>query len=272
MASHHNGVLEGGNVVDQTPLDAQEEEVVAADFPMAKESLLKLPTEVREMIYEPLIEAGDLSILRVSKIIKQDAVPLLAKVATIRINLETPNISRVAIPLTARITFSGILTLTAPDYIQNVDLRIDIPIRRPYFRNKEVILCFSGNQVPRKSCKITFNPGVHNPAERLLGEDVNEIVTLVATLPGFRTLTLKLGFEAYIDNASGVVDYKGRRSSLTHTLLIRRYQSICDALATRLGPAEFNRSFGGHCVVFRPMDFDDGRVVKNSFAVRPCQA
>ena len=64
----------------------------------------------------------------------------------------------------------------------------------------------------------------------------------------------------------GLADqYKGVKSNLTHSMLLGHYQRICDALATRLGPAEFNRSFRGHCIVFRPMDFD-GNVVKNSYA------
>ena len=203
-ASHHKGVFKGGNVVDQTLIDAQDGEVVAAGFPTVKEfPLLKLPAEVREMIYEHLISAGHLSILRVSKMIKQEATSLLSQCATARINLDNPNTSQVAIPLAARITFSGILTLTAPDYIQHVDLRIGIPISRFLFRNKGLVHCFSGNRVPRKSCKITFKPGTNNTGERLSGEDVNEIVRMVATLPGFMKLTLKFASEVHIDYGGG---------------------------------------------------------------------
>ena len=270
MASQHNGVLEGGTAVDQRPADAQEEEVASADFPIAKEfPLLKLPMEVREMIYEPLIEAGDLSILRVSKIVKQEAVPLLSKVATIRINPESINTSHVAIPITARITLSGILTLAALDYIQNIDLRLNLPIRGPFFRNRELIFCFSGNRVPRKSCKITFNPGRDNVAQRLLGEHVYEIVSLVSSLTGFMMLTLKLEFQTYVDNIGRSLDrHKGIQSSTTHTMLIGRYQNISDLLATRLGPAEFNKSIGDHGLAFRPIDFDEN-LVKDSSAFRP---
>lgn len=94
--------------------------------------------ELRLMIYEHLIEAGDLGILRISKLVNQEAFPLLSEVAILRVNEPCPTmLSRVTLALTGSVTLCGLFTLTPPDYIQHLDLRLNMVHSQGFFHKHE---------------------------------------------------------------------------------------------------------------------------------------
>ena len=214
--------------------------------------LLELPPELRAIIFEPLIQAGDLSILRVSKFINQEAVSLLKKVAILRINKKRPGMHQTTIALTAKITEYGDLTWTAPDYIQNLDICFDI-VRRSGFRvNKEFIRYFAGNQIARRSCKITILFGFLGPVPNPLEEDTTYRV--IASLTGFRFLTLKFEYSEVpmlrIINTMVTDD-----PDLIRKALSRDYKQVSGFLARDLGPAKLNDSLGEPYLSFKPRAF-----------------
>ena len=229
-------------------------EKAAKPFP-----LLKLPPELRALIFEPLIQAGDLSILRVSKLINQEAVSLLSKGAIFRINnLKKGTNDRMTIAVAAKITLSGELTLSAPDYIQNIDVCLDM-VRRPGFPvNTKLLQYFSGNQVARRSCKITILFGVLGAVPKPVGE--NKTYQVISSLTGFSFLTLKL--EYYEDK-----EYEAamlRRMNpllitdepyLTHKALLRDYKDLSEYLAFFFGHAKLNDSRGEPYLSFKPRAF-----------------
>lgn len=68
MSPAGNLVTGDDTTPDQTMITAQQNEVELVErHSKTGSALLKVPPELRAMIYEPLIEAEDLSILRVSK-------------------------------------------------------------------------------------------------------------------------------------------------------------------------------------------------------------
>ena len=220
--------------------------------------LLKLPPELRAIIFEPLIQAGDLSILRVSKLINQEASSLVKKVAILRINLNRRINRQMTIDLTAKITLYGHLTLTAPDYIQNLDICLDM-LRRPGLPvNTKLIPYFSGNQIARRSCRITILFGILGPVPKPLEE--NTTYRVIASLTGFRSLTLKLVY--YEDEKYEAAMLRRMNPllitddpDLTRKALLRDYKEVSKFLALNLGPAKLNNSLGEPYLSFEPRAF-----------------
>ena len=220
--------------------------------------LLKLPPELRAIVFEPLIQNGDLSILRVSKLINQETVSLLSKIAILRINLNRQANRQITITLTAKITLYGNLTLTAPDYIQNLDICLDM-LRRPGFPvNTKLIQYFSGKQIARRSCKITILFGILGPVPKPLRE--NTTYRVIASLTGFKSLTLKL--EYYEDEKYEAAMLRRMDPllitddpDLTHRALLRDYKEVSEFLSLNLGPANLNDGLGEPYLSFEPRAF-----------------
>lgn len=218
-------------------------------------SFLKLPPELRAMIYELLIQAGDLSILTVSKLISKEAVHRLSKVGILRVKLGTLTISNVTVALTAKMTLSGVLTLTAPDYIQHLDLCIDI-VRRPWIAiDTKLIECFSGSQIPRRSCKVTMFFGILGATPYSM--KVTQTYPVIATLTGFQRLTLKLAYRKYATEEAYIIKhYKNHRvaynQDVARYMLLNDYKTISEFLSVTLGPAGFDDSIKGHHLIFWP--------------------
>lgn len=250
--------------LDHALLVPRQEEVVSAEFPTKKPfPLLKLPPELRAMVYEPLIEAGDLSVVRVSKLVSQEAVPLLSKVARLRISLGHPNLSPVTLYMTASITLSGHLTLIAPDYIQHLEFHLNMPDFPLFAVDTKLIYCFSGNRIARKSCKITINLGVYRHIPRHLEE--KETYRVIAALTGFKIVTLKLENQRDIVHDTYMLERYGRlpmkvENSVAHSDLLEAYEQVLGFLTVTFGPAKFNKSVDGHFLEFWPRKYqaEDG--------------
>ena len=205
------------------------------------------------MIYRPLIQAGDISILCVSKLVSQEAVPLLSSVATLRVILGCPLSGKVTLPLTAKITLSGLFTFAAPSYIQNLDLLIDFVPHVGVSINAGLIQCFGGSQIARRSCQITIILGVSGLLPPTLEE--RKTCKAMADLTGFKTLTLKLE----INNNYSIGDPALRRLDtnplIMQALVLRPHDDFSLDLAKTLGPAKVNDSSKGRYLSFQPSDY-----------------
>ena len=220
--------------------------------------LLELPPELRAIVFELLIQAGDLSILRVSKLISQEAVSLLSKVGILRINLDKQIKRHMTIALTAKTTLYGELTLAAPDYIQNLDICLnlvpgpDIPV------NTTLIQYFKGRRIARRSCKITILFGIQGPATNPLEE--NHPYRVISSLVSFKSLTLKLKYvederwEALILRRldRGLITDD---ADLTYKALSRDYKRASEFLSFKLGPAKLNDRLGEPYLSFKPRGY-----------------
>ena len=217
--------------------------------------LLKIPPELRALIYELLIQAGDLSILRVSKLVSKEAVHHLSKVGILRVKLGQLTISNVTVALTAKMTLSGVLTLTAPDYIQHLDLCFNI-VRRPWISiDTQLIECFSGSQISRRSCKITILFGLLGATPCSMKE--SQTYPVIATLTGFKNLTLKLAYRKDANQEASIIKRFGDlqaayNQDVARYMLLNDYKMISEFLSMTLGPAGFDDSIKGHHLIFWP--------------------
>ena len=231
--------------------------------------LLKLPSELRLLIYEPLIQAGDLGILRASKLVNQEAAPLLSKVGRLRATISRPsresnsNSSRMSIALAAKLNRFGSLILTAPDYIQHLEIRLDIG---PQFKaNTNLISCFTGWSIFRKTCKITVMFGIVGLI--IVDQGKMEPYHVIGGLIGFQVLTLGL---EYHPNSSferawlatfrvpppmAVQPHRGA------SLLARDFGDIDDVLKETLGPSDLDWSAIAYHMRFRPRAFNERRIL-----------
>ena len=237
--------IDGDDVApDHTMIMAHQKEVVTAEIATERTfPLLGLAPELRLLVYEPLIEAGDLSILRVSKLVSREALPLLSQVAILRLDLGRPMRSSVTPNLTASITSSGLLTPIAPDYIQNVNLRLNMTSCYGPRVDPRFIYSFSGNTITRKSCSITIFLGTF--AAKPYGSDY-EAYKAIAAMVGFKILLLKLerernvNWEAYMfrihEPGTAIKMIMGSR----RILIEQDYKRVSAKLETTLGPADFN--------------------------------
>lgn len=222
---------------------------------------LKLPSELRTMVYAPLIATGDLSVMTVSKLISQEAVSLLSKVACLRIKLGCPNLCPVTIDLSATITLSGSLTLIAPEYIQHVDFHLNMATLGGPPIDPKLISCFSGNRITRKSCSITITLAIHQIVPYQLGND--ETYRAIAALTGFKYLVLKLEHERIADHDDSLLRLYGSArvngfNAYLHQWLLSYYERFFAFLQTTLGPADFQREVKWHHLGFWPSEYKAG--------------
>ena len=215
---------------------------------------LKLPPEIRDKIYKPLIQAGDLSILRVSKIVNMETLPYLFKVGTLRITLGGRKHKRIIIPRVTGIFISGSMTLLAPYFIQNLDIRLDITSREIPNIDTQFIKMFSGKEISRKTCNITVRFGILGPVRHLLNK--NEFYAAVSTLTGFETLTLRLEDQynkGMLKTLIAMTMGPGERPGLL--MCATGYERLFHFLSPTLGPAQFPKSFDGTCLIFWPLKY-----------------
>ena len=250
----NNVALNHAMITDSREEAVPNEIAIESIFP-----LFKLPPELRAMIYEPLIQAGHLSILRVSKLVSHEAVPLLSKVAILRVSIERPNRNSLALNLNATIMSSGLMTPIAPDYIQHVNLRLNLArATRPPIDPK-LIFCFSGNTITRKSCIITIILGIYASVPNRL--ERHGTYQAIATLTGFKVLSLQLERErnadhdAFLLRTYGPVTANEVRTASLRQLLSEDYERVSAFLHTTLGPAEFKEDRHVHLLRFWPSQY-----------------
>lgn len=234
--------------LEHLKIATQQREVAPKEFPTERTfPFLRLPPELRVMVYKPLLIAGDLSILVVSKLVSHEAVPLLSKVACLRMNLGRPDLNTGTLDLTASITLSGTLTLTAPDYIQHIDFHLDMRTRTGPPIDPKLISCFGGNKTTRKSCIITIFH--HFSFSITYGSKEEEIYQAIASLTGFKSLLLMLQLEEYVF-LNGYEPLVKGENSFQHFVLKNDYENVFALLQPTLGPADFQKKVDRHFLSF----------------------
>ena len=222
---------------------------------------LNLPPEIRDVVYENLIQDGHLGILRVSKLISQEAISFMPKVAKHRVDLgsRTLNPCNIALINFARLHDQYV---PAPHFIQNLDITLNI-VRRTdgyvdqgiRYVNRGIIGLFSRDRVARRSCNITILYGIFGPLLRAPEDD--DAYKLISNLVGFKNLTLKFEYRKDKDHEAEVM------KSLDHRLLtvdrdvlrkklLKVYKQVSEVLERRLGPAKLNDSLHGPYLSFKP--------------------
>lgn len=182
----------------------------------------------------------------------KEAVPILSNSAIIRLYVGRSTNSQVSLPMTAHFNLSGSLTMTAPDYIQHLDLHFEDMSYAGYRANANLIDCFSGNTIVRKTCKITARfhiLGTH-PLERIRKEAFYVFFPLI----GFKVLTLKIEHGKDLDYDAFMFTTLCHPVQ-GHPLLLEHYEKISGYVAATFGPFNFNQSVDGHCLVFRPIEY-----------------
>ena len=248
--------------LDGTKAALQKEEIASAQVPTEKKlQFLELPPELRLIIYEPLLKLGDLNILRVSKLVTQEATPLLSKHAVFRVNVGHRNITSVKLDLTASITMLGHSTLIAPDYIQHVTFRIDMVRFRGWGIDLKFVNYFGGKKIARKSCAITIfvDDWAHLPhsVER------DKTYRAIANLTGFEVLLLGLECQKNAQEVAAILSRYGPRvvrigGMMTGRFMLKSYGRVLGFLQTTLGPADFKEDIHQHSLVFRPSQYKIG--------------
>ncbi|CAF9926330.1 MAG: hypothetical protein ALECFALPRED_003419 [Alectoria fallacina] len=228
--------------------------------------LLQLPPELRLLIYEPLIAAGALSIMRTNKLIHEEVAKVLKKNAVLRMNFGyAGRTSSASFPLTGSIDLTGALVIHATSLIQHVEVHFKMDAADGRSRHFDVynnlIKSFGGRDVVRKSCTIFLDLGLFDcvPYERISTPQM--VWQAITNLTGFKTLALKIRRERDFEFELLCLNQWGRlvpqtEDSYPHRSLLKDYGTIREVLEITLGPAVLDKSIQGHLLKFHPTDFE----------------
>ena len=240
------------------------------DFP-----LLQLPPELRLLVYGPLVAAGDLSIMRTSKLIHDEVVNLLKTHAVLRMFLRYPDrTSSALVPLTATVSLEGSLTVYASPVIQRIELHLNQVTgpfttleRAAYMKSifrfdayADLIKSFGGRDVARQSCIIYLELGSTDATPGKWSFSQEKSWKAIANLTGFKTLALKISRKrdpAYEHaNSSRLRSVRPPDNRLNLYGTIYDYSTLGAIMSTTLGPRTVCMSpTGGAFLEFHPSDF-----------------
>ena len=228
-------------------------------------SLLRLPLELRMLIYEPLIAAGALSIMRTNKLMHEEVAKVMKKNAVLRMNFGyADRTSSASFPLTGDINLTGALVLHATPLIQHVEVHFKMDAADGQSRYFDVytnlIKSFGGRDIVRQSCTIFLDLGIFDcvPYERT--STPQKVWQAITNLIGFKTLALKIRRERDLEFESVCFGQWGSLITQTednypHRSLLKDYKTVREVLEITLGPAVLDKSNQGHLLKFHPRDF-----------------
>lgn len=208
-------------------------------------SILDLPRELRDIIYRKSIAVGNLVILRVNKLVSEEASQLLLKHAVLRVDLGF--VDRTNWVCLDRVPVAS---------VQHVELQLNTgPGALPI--NEDVIAAFGGNQITRESCEVTLNYGKEGSAPYHVYR--HRLYLQLAGLTVFKKLTVKIVVERY--------EYAEFRGLLSEEAFLRTfpygtallshhrksYEKVRRFLESSLGPAMFDDSVESHRLEFHPL-------------------
>ena len=209
-------------------------------------SFLQLPREIRDPIYRHSIIAGNFAILRLTKLVHEEASQFLPKHATLRINLGFVN----------RTNWSELRSASVTPLVQHVHLRIEGTSDAAPFD----ITTISGlldKQVVRESCFVTLEYGKgaapYHPNRRM-------VYRHLARLGGFKKLVFRIEIERYeLGDFGGGMSERGFHEIFhydTHLLAAHEtsYMQLQKYMEPSLGPAIVDHSVEGHCLEFHPLE------------------
>lgn len=163
------------------------EPISSVPFHISSPTLSILPREIRDLIYINLIAAGELSILRTSKALFQEASEFLYKQGTCRLLLPMKTYNSEPDFLFNRL-YAAV--------IQNLDIRLMMV--GVCGRDLKTAQLFSGSSVCRRQCHISIvNDGTlpYASADQLKVPEA--LLDVLSTFTSFKTLTIRLRFVCY---------------------------------------------------------------------------
>ena len=199
---------------------------------------------MRDIIYRDLIASGNVAILRLNKLINEEASQLLPKHATLRINLGFVN----------RTNWSELRSASVTPVAQYVDLRIKAGSDSFPF-DITVLSGLLDKQVVRESCIVTLDYG------KSAGPIHYKILyRYLARLSGFKKLVFKIVIDRYEPaDFQAVISEKSFHEIFhydTHLLSYHEdsYKELQEYVQASLGPAQVDDSVEGHCLEFHPLE------------------
>lgn len=227
--------------------------------------LLRLPTELRLMIYKPLIADGDLKILRTSELVHKEAADVLRRNGILRMNLGYADWDRkfwAPFPLTEGPSLTGKLTLLASPDVQHLELHFNLWNNRflhwnntfDYYAN--LVKAFGGRDIKRQSCRMFLHMGIWGwvPDEATFAQD--PILQAITNLTGFKTFVFKISVEWEHPSRRRFGELLPRtEDDYTHTTLLDDYKTVREVLEVTLAPAILDKSLYDHFLEFHPSDF-----------------
>ena len=211
-------------------------------------SFLQLPRELRDPIYRDPIATGNFAILRLNKVINEEASQVLSKHATLRINLGFFN----------RTNWSELRSASVTPVVQHVDLRIKASSEALPF-DLTIIAGLLNKQVIRESCMVTLDYGKEQ-GPNFTNFNRKTYYGHLARLGGFKKLVFKIVIDRYeYAEFQAVMSEKSFHEVFhydTHLLGSheRSYQALQYYLEPNLGLAKVDDSVEGHCLEFHPLE------------------
>ena len=217
---------------------------LVADHHDIRIDLFKFPLELRNMIYENILEEGDLTVLLASRKVHQELVAPIAKLKTFRVYFGSAWYRPISVPLGSKATMM-VQNLTVA--IKQCGLENG---RKPRRWKTNLLEHFGGrSQFTRASCTIILDYGkngwlTHRCVNGLLFDSLK-------TLTCFQTLTFKMIYEADTPRNEAAARAKG----VTSWWHRNKFEIVQDALEPAFGPGEFHDQSGQLYLLFRPYDF-----------------
>lgn len=208
--------------------------------------LLRLPRELRDIIYRDAIAAGNLEILRTNKAVHGEASELLSQHAVFRMSFGFTTSKPVDLPRGAE------------GSIQRVECQLNM-CSSAFYYDHDIITRFAGKDVIRESCVVTLDYGKDAMAAPASYRYI-KLFSQLARLSGFKDLVVVIPlersdfgeFESFLieDQFDGNFPYGSRL--LKHHW--GNYERVRRFLERGLGPGKFHDSVEGHHLEFRPLD------------------
>ena len=217
---------------------------LVADHHDIRVDLFKFPPEVRNIIYDKILEEGDFTVLLASRKVHQELVAPIALLKTFRVYFGSAWHPPVSVPLGSKATVM-VQNLTVTIKRCGLDNGRNPPSwekesPRTFWRAVSIHARFMHNHSRlRRKGWLT-----HRCANGML-------FTSLKTLICFRTLTLKMIYEADTPRNEAAARAKG----VTSWWHRNKFQIVQDSLEPAFGPGEFYDQSGQIYLLFRPYDF-----------------
>lgn len=207
---------------------------------------LKLPREIRDMVYERLLASGYPEFLRASRTMHKEATSLVSKYGVYRVNIGFGSKANYPKP-----------TQQLADTVQNLHLRAKVEssqyLNLCVFPEKEILQMFVNSDIGRKSCSVSFEAGFATESLICL-----KVVDFLKAFKGFEEVTMSVKSD-WLDRVF-IPDHPfgGQISSIIRARHVN-FDLIHTVLRKALGTAYWVQQGAGVQLVFYPRYSDQGK-------------